>query len=655
MTAAVRLPDIERRLALFANGITGRHHEIRSYDDEGVAADAVSLPATFDAFIEVAHNLGAYRCMTLHQIAYQEFGTYTFRMTTARQRCAALAARDAVAGSARQSDYDQFYAHFGHPGVAQRIFEVLEGHRIDMAMTRRYPGIERHYRRLCAWELERRGHPAELLDQVLDDLVRWTLGDDPSGSMAGFLITIAHAVRAVAADVYTTAATTTAIYDELERAGLVPAALATFEVLDAPATERPTFQGPPPNEWLQREDRLSDWYDLIADLDEAMESETDDPQDGQSVVGRRLLDERDTLARRADMERSALASALDPEDARGRRSTWYPEWDHLLDHYRPRWCRVYEESLDADPDSDPAAALRRMASHRAKVRDCFAHLPRQALQRVRHVIDGEELNWDDVVRYAVDRHRGEVPDERVYQRRERAARDVATAFLVDLSASTDDPVVKPTPPSLPSSDAPYPNLRDPFDDDGYLWSAAPAAPEETPRRIIDVLRESLWLMAAGLNDWGDAFAIYGFSGYGRLCVEFATVKDFRDHWDARAARALVAMKPRRSTRMGPAIRHTQRKLAATGAAVQIMVLLSDGFPQDCDYGPDRGNHDYGVADTGKALREAEAAGIRTFCVTVDRSGHDYLSAMCPHDRYLVIEDIDELPSALAQVYRRLTA
>ncbi len=657
MTAEVRLTDIERRLALFANGITGRHHEIRAYGDDA-GANAINLPPSFDGFAREADNLGAYRCMTLHQLAYQEFGTYSFRIDAARARCRSLAVRKAPSASARQSDYDQFYAHFDTPTIAQRIFEVLEGHRVDVAMVARYPGIAPHYLRLRRRELELRDTPAnELLDRIIDGMVRWTLGESPTGSLLIDITAIAQPIRDPDADVYTSARATAEIIEGLEQLGILTSESMSYEVLDAPATERPSFQGPPPNEWLQREDRLSDWYDLIADLDEAMESEADDPEGGHSVVGRQLSDQRDTLARRADMERSALANALDPEDARGRRSTWYPEWDAIGERYLPRWCRVYEETLEAEPAADPTTLLRRIDAHRAKVRDCFAQLPHEALQRVRHVIDGDDLNWDDLIRYAVDRHRGETPDDRVYERRERAARDIATAFLVDLSASTDDPIVKPTIAPTPIDASPtHPNLRDPFDDDPYLWGATgTATADDPPRRIIDVLRESLWLMAAGLNDWGDAFAIYGFSGYSRQCVEFATVKGFREPWDGRAARALVAMKPRRSTRMGPAIRHTQRQLMGTGAALKIMVLLSDGFPQDCDYGPDRGNHDYGVADTGKALAEAEAAGIRTFCVTVDPSGHDYLQTMCPDDRYLVIEDIDELPEALAQVYRRLTA
>ena len=85
-----------------------------------------------------------------------------------------------------------------------------------------------------------------------------------------------------------------------------------------------------------------------------------------------------------------------------------------------------------------------------------------------------------------------------------------------------------------------------------------------------------------------------------------------------------------------------------------MMIVSDGFPQDHDYGPTRGDHEHGVQDTAKALREAEARGVETFCVTVDRSGHDYLRRMCPTHRYMVIEETSDLPEALQVAYRQLT-
>jgi nitric oxide reductase NorD protein len=119
--------------------------------------------------------------------------------------------------------------------------------------------------------------------------------------------------------------------------------------------------------------------------------------------------------------------------------------------------------------------------------------------------------------------------------------------------------------------------------------------------------------------------------------------------------AIAGMKPKRSTRMGPAIRHATRKLIDSGSALKVLIILSDGFPQDSDYGPLRGSHEYGLQDTARALAEAGEKGIETFCLTVDKSGHDYLRRMCPDNRYMIIEDVEGLPEALSTVYRTLTA
>ncbi len=114
------------------------------------------------------------------------------------------------------------------------------------------------------------------------------------------------------------------------------------------------------------------------------------------------------------------------------------------------------------------------------------------------------------------------------------------------------------------------------------------------------------------------------------------------------------MRSRRYTRMGPAIRHTIRKLERQDARRKVMLLISDGYPQDIDYGPDRDDRDYGIHDTAQALREAELARIQTFCVTIDQAGHDYLRRMCPEGRYLIIDEVESLPAELGKVYRLLT-
>jgi nitric oxide reductase activation protein len=219
-------------------------------------------------------------------------------------------------------------------------------------------------------------------------------------------------------------------------------------------------------------------------------------------------------------------------------------------------------------------------------------------------------------------------------------------FLVDLSASTDDPVepVAPAPQD---------------EDDEFLWGRAAAGadtePAEAPRRIIDVQREAMLVMSAALENLGDSYGVYGFSGYGHDCVEVFVAKEPDERFSRNTLAAIAGMKPKRSTRMGPAIRHAVRKLLNSGNALKVLLIISDGFPQDCDYGPQRGDHEYGVQDTARALQEAEAKGVETFCVTVDRSGHDYLKRMCPQARSLVIEEIEDLPEQLSKVYEALTA
>jgi nitric oxide reductase NorD protein len=82
-------------------------------------------------------------------------------------------------------------------------------------------------------------------------------------------------------------------------------------------------------------------------------------------------------------------------------------------------------------------------------------------------------------------------------------------------------------------------------------------------------------------------------------------------------------------------------------------MLSDGFPQDLDYGTDRQSHVYGIRDTAMALREVQAAGVRPFCLTVDLAGHDYLRQMCDPRQYLIIENVAGLPRELPKIYQRL--
>jgi nitric oxide reductase NorD protein len=106
--------------------------------------------------------------------------------------------------------------------------------------------------------------------------------------------------------------------------------------------------------------------------------------------------------------------------------------------------------------------------------------------------------------------------------------------------------------------------------------------------------------------------------------------------------------------MGPAIRHTVAKLDDVAAKVKLLILVSDGRPEDEDYGPERGSIDYPLHDTRKALLEARRRRIEPFLITVDSTGADYLAQMCDDLGYEVVADVESLPRRLTRLYRHLT-
>ncbi|MCZ6888111.1 MAG: VWA domain-containing protein [Gammaproteobacteria bacterium] len=629
MTALV---DIERPLSLFAEGIAGRYYHLKTGETARADAHNLYLPERIELFEDPHMNGAAYRLIVLNQLGFREFGTYTFDVDVAREMIEDIGARPKP-DFHRESDLTIFFNHFELPDIARRLFYIIETARVEHQVLKCYPGA-RKYRAALDPHLH------------LDDL---EIAAQP----------YLEGVRNDDATVYDSAAAAAACY-------------ATLEVnwLDTEAAAEGVEQAPP-MEWLQREARLEDWReDLtemnadLASMELAEELNGDETIVGEAEgegtirdIGRTLVQERDQLQRRIEMERSALRHALG-EDKPNAKSFLYDEWNYLTQSYLRGWCRLFEEPLVTDANTDNSALIEKIRPYARSVRKQFEQIRPSGYQRRGKVADGDELDLPAIIDARADVRVGISPDERVYSRRERLRRDVGAAFLVDLSASTDDPVDDPAEqPALAESATAESgpsnmNMRDPYLDDDDWDGNLPDDADK--RRIIDIQREAVLLMASALEGIGDPYAVYGFSGYGHDCVEFFVAKEFNQSFSQATIDGIAAMSPKRSTRMGPAIRHTARKLEAGGAALKVMIIISDGFPQDCDYGPERGEHTYGVRDTAKALEEAERQGIKTFCITVDRSGNDYLREMCPDTHYMVIEETEELPEALQKAYRRLT-
>jgi nitric oxide reductase NorD protein len=286
-----------------------------------------------------------------------------------------------------------------------------------------------------------------------------------------------------------------------------------------------------------------------------------------------------------------------------------PEWDWKRQRLQPDHCCVLPLlSRDAMPCELPAH-LRRTAK---RLRQQFQAL---APARVWHrgQPDGPEIDIDAYLRFAADRAAGNgVAADGLYRELRSGDRDLACLLLADLSLSTDTWI-----------------------DDFH--------------RVIDVIRDSLFLFGESLAATGDRFGIYGFSSRRRDPVRVHTLKDFDEPYNGTVRGRIQAIRPGYYTRMGAAVRHGTGLLETQPANRRLLLLLSDGKPNDIDKYEGR----YGVEDTRHAVQAARRLGLEPFCVTIDEKGNDYLPHLFGSDGYVVIRRPAELPRRLPALYARL--
>ena len=165
------------------------------------------------------------------------------------------------------------------------------------------------------------------------------------------------------------------------------------------------------------------------------------------------------------------------------------------------------------------------------------------------------------------------------------------------------------------------------------------------------IKEALVLLGEALEAVGDSFGMYGFSGMRRSRSELYHVKHPDEAYGPFVQQRIAAIMPREYTRMGPPIRHLTRKLMASPSKVRLLVVISDGKPED--YDDYKGQ--YAIEDTRKALLEAKGCGVNPFCITIDKAAHEYLAHMFGRGNYIFVNDVKRLPQKMADMYRLLTA
>jgi len=337
-------------------------------------------------------------------------------------------------------------------------------------------------------------------------------------------------------------------------------------------------------------------------------------QDDEDENARKAADDHDNITLTKNDRRAAtrlrLHLDLSPADADHERLSaqfTYPEWNHRSRSYMPDHCRVLE--IDAEPD--PEHAFIPNTKRMAEVRRQFEALrPRRILQS--RQIDGSELDLDALIAAQVDLRATGRCDDRVFMASRQSQRDLTVAFLIDTSRSTESAVGDTC--------------------------------------VIDVARDALAALAGGIDAAGDRLGVWGFSSLKRDRVFVTRCKSFEQKMSGAIIDNICALKPGHYTRLGAGIRHTSAQLAKETATRKLLIVLTDGKPNDLDHY--EGQH--GIEDSHMAVAEARRAGQIVHGIVIDEDGQDWFTRIFGRGGFHLLTRPDRLTRVLPDIYRALT-
>lgn len=342
-----------------------------------------------------------------------------------------------------------------------------------------------------------------------------------------------------------------------------------------------------------------------------------DVEDDEENNARKAADDHDEIGVTNHEKRAATLLKIDldlaPADVDNERISGehtYPEWDFRSGSHLQHHVRVLERVADETHSGTAWEPGPKTARRIRMVRRQFEALrpKREILSRQ---LDGHELDMDGLIRSRADLiARGEGSDH-VYRQSRAVSRDLSVAVLIDISRSTE----------------------------GYVQN----------RAIIDVEKEALTALAEGIAACGDEAAIFAFSSLRRDRVFVSKVKDFTEPVSDVVRRRIGALHPGFYTRLGGAVRHVSMRLSQRPMRRRLLLVLTDGKPNDLDHYDGR----YGVEDSRKAIQEARKAGHAVFGITIDQKAQTYFPRIFGANAFSIVSHPARLSSALPVLYRHL--
>lgn len=292
----------------------------------------------------------------------------------------------------------------------------------------------------------------------------------------------------------------------------------------------------------------------------------------------------------------------------------YPEWDYRESRYKRNWSWVQEKRLAESNMTETNRLMKQYALALKRLKKAIQSQKPTRAAPLTQQLDGDDMDLNAVVAYVAEKRAGRSPRPAIYKRREIRQREVAVTLLADMSTS----IMQHLP--------------------------------EGGGRLVDRIRAGVLLFAESMEEVGDAYSIAGFCSKYRDNVSYYTLKGFDETMSDDIRAQIGGMSGRLATRMGAAIRHATASFEGIESRRRLLLLLSDGRPEDYDDGGDRR---YLHEDTRMAVKEAVAKGVHPFCVTVDTMANQYLPQIFGPGHYLVLDHINSLPNKLPEIYLRL--
>ncbi|MBI1822605.1 MAG: VWA domain-containing protein [Nitrospirae bacterium] len=612
LSHAIFLSEVRKRLTYFAEMITGHPVEIlpgpipSSYFKNQTGT--ILLPEKINRYTNKEDNYKLYKMMLLHESAHIEFGSYAPLSLHALEELETL-----FPGNRGLSvDPCPVWNYFPDPVLAQNLWTIAEESRIDFLLRSEYPGAVKDLSPILQSQKSVRPDLFNLPEEkgIMEALFQLSVHENIVVPLP-----IANLVSSVFADLKTLWRPGSSNENTLHTVCVIYQKIQNKINISLPGVKTPELipvEEMIPNYGIIPESAFSHHGLITPEL----AFQTDSAQN--NFIRNLNMTEKDNLSSKQgnplvpNVQANKDEANL-PLNWKGNKSEGfsYDEWDWMIQDYKPGWCSVIEKRVDSSQKA--SAVMESSRGSLLSIRRYFEKLKPENIHKTRKEYEGEELDFDRIVDLVVDIRTGTPPSENFYIRRAKRVRNISVALLVDLSGSTGQ--------AIPGS----------------------------KKRVIDIEKESLHLMAEALKTIGDDYGIFGFSGQSRNSVEFYIIKDFNMKNDSSMRINLESLEPLGQNRDGAAIRHLIEKLSHRDARTKLFITISDGKPLDDDY-----SDLYALEDTKQALKEARQKGIHPFCITVDKQANDYIKKMYQDVNFTYISDIETLPIKLPLIYKKLT-